>query len=197
MIRSLLATSICLALAACGSPATTAPELSVEDRFAAYLQNTQVSEGHGILNVMEGRFAAEVRMRQSPDAPEETTEGVMENRLILGGRFLESRFRSADSDMGPFEGRGLMGFNTFENRYESIWVDSMGTFMQPVLHLQIDAEGRTLSGTSSEYDYFEERQVQRRTEMRILDRRTHEFTMYKTAADGREFVDVAITYTRL
>ena len=55
-----------------------------------------------------------------------TSEGVMENRMILGGRFLRSRF-SGEMMGQPFEGIGIEGYDNFKKKYVSVWFDSLST----------------------------------------------------------------------
>jgi len=197
MFRTLLLSALCLGLAACGSTSSSSSALSDEARMAEFLQKIEPGEQHGLLNVMEGNWKAAMESRESADGPVTKSEGVASNRMILGRRFLESTFRANIPELGVFEGRGLLGYNTFKDQYESIWIDSFGTAIPPVMvsHPTDDVLG--MSGEATQFDYLEQRDVKRRMVTRVLDRGTHVFTMFKTDVDGEEFVELRIVYTRL
>lgn len=197
MSRFPILSALCLALAACGSPATTEPVLSDEERMAQFMQQIEPGEHHGLLNVMEGTWKALMEQRMSADAPAETYEGVMENRMILGRRFLESRFRMDMGEFGVFEGRGLLGYNTFDDQYESIWIDTMGTAIPQVIVSLPDEDGRGMTGEVTQFDAMVGGEVTRRLETRVLDRGRHEFRMYRIEDDGSEYMEMRISYSRL
>jgi hypothetical protein len=55
-------------------------------------------------------------------------ESTAEARWILGRRYLEWT-HSGLLDGVPFRGLGIDGFNTVTGRYESVWIDNLGTLI--------------------------------------------------------------------
>ncbi len=67
-------------------------------------------------------------MWKAPEAKPEGSSGTSTFKMILGGRYLQQDFKG--KVMGQsFTGLGLMGYNNLSKKYESIWLDSMGTAM--------------------------------------------------------------------
>ncbi|MCI0435652.1 MAG: DUF1579 domain-containing protein, partial [Gemmatimonadetes bacterium] len=74
-----------------------------------------------------GTWDMEIRVRPLPGAEPLTTRTTAENRMILGGRFLESR---AAVDMFGMSGETLtiLGFDRRHGTYTSIGLDTFGTY---------------------------------------------------------------------
>src|SRR5690554_4478294 len=74
------------------------------------MKHATPGEGHKALKPFVGSWNARVTMWMDPSQPPIEADGVMENRWIHGGRFLEQRYTG--EFMGEkFEGRGYIGFN--------------------------------------------------------------------------------------
>ena len=57
--------------------------------------------------------------------PAQESTGTSENKMILGGRYLEQHYDG--TMMGqPFCGIGY-GFDNYKKKYVATWIDSMGT----------------------------------------------------------------------
>lgn len=192
--RSLLAAVFAaLAMACAGAP----PAASEEERFGQYIAKNRPSVEHEIFAGMVGRFAAEVRTWPAPGADPVDYDGLIENQLVLGGRFLQSRYRSDLGEQGVMEGLGLLGYNTFEERYESFWADTFATILPPISHGHVEKDGRELHFASEGYDPMAGKVVRGRSVVRLEDRRRHSYEMYAIDDDGHERLQVRISYTRL
>lgn len=84
-------------------------------------------EEHALLSSMEGRWHQTVRIWSSPGAEPSQHEGTSENRMILGGRFLESRTEGGRGAM-PVEGLTIMGFDKRYERFTVVGFDTWGTY---------------------------------------------------------------------
>ena len=81
-------------------------------------------EAHEMFAADEGTWKCEVEMFvNGPDGPPEKYTGTEVNKLVSGGLYLKSEFRSKMGDQ-DFEGHGLMGYNPKKKRYEGMWVDN-------------------------------------------------------------------------
>ena len=174
-----------------------APQLSPEDAQARWVELNAVQEEHGILAVLEGSFSAEVSAWEAPGADPQTFRGFIENKLVMGRRFLRSDYSSDLGEMGVMRGIGLLGYNTFEGRYESFWADTFSTALPPVSYGHAEADGMELHFAQSSYDPMRDRVVNQRSVLRVQDRRTHTFEIYTESPDGEEFLELRMVYTKL
>lgn len=88
---------------------------------------TQAGPEHERLASLVGMWDTEMRVRPAPGADVMTARAFAENRMILGGRFLESR---STIDMFGMSGESitLLGFDRRHGRYTSIGLDTFGTY---------------------------------------------------------------------
>jgi len=107
---------------------------------------------HELLEKMAGRFRTTTRYYQPGGEPWEL-EGVTDNRLILGGRFLacDAKFGKADLEN---ESHVILGYETRYERYINVTFDTMGTYYVTAAG-QYDPESRTLVMTGQDEDPME------------------------------------------
>jgi hypothetical protein len=74
---------------------------------------------HDLLKKLVGTWDAQATMAGQPLGP-----GTAENAMVLGGNFLEQRYKGK-MVTEDFEGRLLLGYDTLDKQWVSIWVDSM------------------------------------------------------------------------
>jgi len=140
---------------------------------------------------MEGGWKAVVKSWNGPGEPA-VSEGVSENRMILGGRYLEQRFQS--TMMGqPFEGYGLDGYDNATHSYWFFWIDNMGTSMMSGTGAMDDAS-KTLTVNAARPGLDGTPTVVKMV-TKIVDADTHVFSMYGLMG-GKEQLMMEITYTR-
>src|SRR5687768_2235337 len=101
----------------------SAEEKAMMDAWAKF---ATPAEGHRALAGMVGTWDAEVTSWMSPGQPPVKSKGISENRMVLGGRWVESKFTS--EMMGqPFEGVGYTGYDNHKKKYMGTWMDNMST----------------------------------------------------------------------
>ena len=148
---------------------------------------------HGLLASMVGSWEVKsVCLMEAGGEPLEHT-GVSEQRMVLGGRFLQQHF---DGDMmgTPFSGIGFMGYDNHKGKYVSTWLDSMGT---GIYYFEGDAgaDGKTITQTC-DFDDPVRGPLRWRTVTRIVDGDTMKFEMFTTGESGTEELMADMTYTR-
>jgi hypothetical protein len=99
-----------------------------------------LSSQHRVLAKDVGSWDAEVEVR-FPGAPPQRSKGLAHNRLICGGQWLVSDYRSDESG---FEGHGLYGYDPQLGCYTGVWVDPMRSFLAPMRGTW-DADTRTMT----------------------------------------------------
>jgi hypothetical protein len=147
---------------------------------------------HAKLKTMEGKWKAVVKSWFAPGEPT-VSEGTSENRLVLGGRYLEQEFKGTMMDQ-PFEGYGLTGYDNKKNVFTTLWVDNTSTSMMNG-NGSLDESGKEITvkgvmdgpaGTPIDY----------KTVTRIVDETKHVFSMYGIM-EGKEQLMMEITYTKI
>jgi hypothetical protein len=178
-------------------PATTT-EVKAEPRaaapdsmMAAMMKLAAPGPEHAALRAMEGTWKAVVKSYNAPAEPA-ISEGLSENRMILGGRYLEQRFQSTMMDQ-PFEGYGLTGYDNATHRYTYLWVDNMSTSMMTGGGT-MDETGKMLTTTAT-MPGPDGKPADVKMVTKIVDANTHVFSMYGVMG-GKEQLMMEITYTR-
>lgn len=154
-------------------------------------------EAHQKLSAFEGRFQAEVKMWMGPGDPHVST-GTMENKLVLGGRFLQEEY-VGDAVEGPFpnfEGKGFWGFNTQSQKYEGFWIDSASTMMQTE-EGEVNAAGDEWTMVGSMKCPQTGQLMSKRSVIKLIDQDHHSMETYFAGADGNEMKAMEIQYRRI
>ncbi|MBI5709785.1 MAG: DUF1579 domain-containing protein [Candidatus Eisenbacteria bacterium] len=176
---------------AAAKPEASAPA-APDSMMAEMMKLATPGPAHATLKAMEGKWKAVVKSWNGPGEPS-VSEGTAENRMILGGRYLEERFQSTMMQM-PFEGYGLTGYDNASHRYQSLWVDNMSTSMMTSAGAMDDA-GKTLTMTATAPGP-DGKPMDMRMVNKIVDENTHVFSMYGIMG-GQEQLMMEITYTRM
>ena len=177
-------------------PATTTevkapPQAAQDSMMAAMMKLAAPGPQHAALQAMEGRWKAVVKSYNAPGEPA-TSEGLSENRMILGGRYLEQRFQSTMMDQ-PFEGYGLTGYDNAAHRYTYLWVDNMSTSLMTGGGT-MDETGKTLTATAT-MPGPDGKPADVKMVTKIVNASTHVFSTYGLMG-GNEQLMMEITYTR-
>ncbi|HET6489444.1 MAG TPA: DUF1579 domain-containing protein [Syntrophales bacterium] len=147
---------------------------------------------HKQLAGMEGSWSTRIKTWMGPDSPPMESRGTSEQKMLLGGRFLQQVFTS--EMMGGYSGIGFTGYDNHTKKYVSTWMDSMSTGLM-VFEGTAGADGKTITQTSR-YDDPVRGPMQWRTMTRIVDDNTFLFEMYGTYKGSKEEKMMEITYTR-
>jgi hypothetical protein len=199
--RTLAALQCALALVLAAAPLAAAEKAAKADApkadpaqdaaMAEMMKYAAPGPGHEVLKSMVGTWEASVKMLGGPGEPT-VTPGTSENRLVLGGRYLEQRFTSTLFDQ-PFEGWGLMGFDNRRGVYTNVWVDNSST---EVLTGDGSWDAATKTMTASMKGTGPDGKVMTmRNVTRVVDADTHVFSMFSDMG-GKEQLMMEITYKR-
>ena len=116
-------------LAALAAPAAGQGPANEEQRqkMQAMMAAMQPGPEHARLARLAGTFDVEITMWSGPGGDSMKAAAVAENRMILGGRFLESRTTGGQPPM-QIESLSLVGFDRRHGKYTSIGLDTWGTY---------------------------------------------------------------------
>jgi hypothetical protein len=148
---------------------------------------------HKGLARMAGRWTTKVKSWMEPTKPPMESTGTSEQKMILGGRFLQQEF-TGEMMGSTFTGIGVTGYDNHTKKYVSTWIDSMGTAIL-VFEGTGSADGKTII-QESRYDDPIKGPMKWRSVTRIVDDNTYVFEMYGTDKRGKEEKMMEITYTR-
>jgi hypothetical protein len=159
----------------------------------AYKKLAVPGEPHKLLARLEGSWTTKTKSWMEPDKPPMESSGACEQKMLLGGRFLQ--MECTGEMMGEsFTGIGVNGYDNHTKKYVSTWMDSMGTgiyFMEGTA----SADGKTIT-QKGHYDDPIEGSMELRGVTKIVDDNTEIFEMYGSGKNGNDMKMMEITYTR-
>ena len=124
-----------------------------------------------------------------------TNTGSCTNKMIMGGRYQETRFTST-MDGQPFEGTGLLGYDNVRKVFVTTWIDNMGTGMM-VGEGPWDEKTKSINIKGKMIDPMTGKECEYREVFRVVDKDHQVMEMYTPdPATGKEFKTMEIRYSR-
>lgn len=150
-------------------------------------------EAHKVLDALVGNWTAKIEFWMSPDAPPAVSNGTAESTWILGGRFVQEKFKG--EVMGkPYEGLGITGYDNIKKQYLSVWLDDMHTSIYTSKG-EAGEGGKVITFTGrADCPVTDEKDIPMKQVIRIVDADTHIFEMYDSRRGDAKAMQ--ITYTR-
>jgi hypothetical protein len=151
-------------------------------------------EGHRKLDVLAGSWRTKNTMWTAPGASPSVTEGTSEHNWVLGGRFLEQKYRGTFMNM-PFEGLGFTGYDNYRKQYVATWMDTFGTMM---IHTTgtFEASGKALNSTGKTDDFTTGKTSTFREKFTFVSKDEVVMEMFGPDPAGKEFRMMEIRCTR-
>lgn len=169
-----------------------------EEMMKKWEEYSTPGEEQKMLSTYEGNWTYTSKSWEKPDAKPEETKGTSSFKMIMGGRYLQQNVKG--TAMGqPFEGQGTIGFDNAKERFDSTWMDSMGTGI-------MKGEGTYDKNKKiiSEFGEFtcpmdDDKTAQYRSEWKLKDKNNMTFTMYAKGMNGieKEFKMMEMNYKRV
>jgi len=152
-------------------------------------------EPHKMLAMDNGNWSAESTMYRSANDPKPMkTAMAATSKMVMGGRYQESRY--SGNMMGqPFEGVATVGYNNASKKYESTWVDNMGTGVMYMTG-DYDAATNTMTLSGDCVDPMTGKAKKVRETFTIVDDNTRKMEMFDTDASGKEYKSMELVQTR-
>jgi hypothetical protein len=167
---------------------------TMEEMMAVWSKFGAPSEHHNHLAVLEGTWNATVKMWMDPTEPPTEMIGTSENRVIMGGRYLQQDYKG--EFMGkPFVGHGLTGFDNYKQKYFSTWIDSESTMLF-VSEGTCDGTGKAITSLGKYPDPVTNTTKKSKTILRIVDKNKHTYESFEQTPDGKWVKTMEIAYTR-
>jgi hypothetical protein len=124
----------------------------------------------------------------------EKSGGTTVSKAIMGGRFVVSEIKSTMMGM-PFEGMEICGYNNVSKKFESSWIDSMGTGIYNSTGTY-DEKAKQITYVGEMDDPTTGKKSKARGVVTIKDHDHHTFEMFGAGPDGKEMKMISISYTR-
>ncbi|RPI06730.1 MAG: DUF1579 domain-containing protein [Ignavibacteriae bacterium] len=169
---------------------------SQEEMMARMTAAMTPGDAHKKLEYFCGKWNVESKAwMNGPDTPPSVSKGTAEYKMVFGGRFVEQDY-TGEMMQGPFTGVGFTGFDNMKKKYESFWIDNMGTAMS-IMEGKMDPSGKTLTFFGRMDDPMTgQKNKEFKYVLQIVDDNTHTFAMYDPGAKGGKKPSFLLTYTR-
>jgi hypothetical protein len=160
--------------------------------MAAMAEAAAPGEHHEALKALEGIWSAQVRIFGGPEPI--LARGVIQSEMVLGGRFLESRYKGEMLGQ-QFLGIGLDGYDNATGKNVAIWLDTMGTMiMRFEGEASDDGKVRTMFGDVDDPVTGETKTVKVVTSILSAHRYTYE--AWEKTGDGEYTKTMEIIFSR-
>ena len=148
---------------------------------------------HQMLAKTDGTWNEDVTMWSDPNAAPMKMTATCENKMILGGRYQESRHTGYFNNM-PFEGYNLIGYDNIKKVFQSTWIDNMGT---GTIHMEgpYDPATKTVTLTGKEIEPMSGQEIEVKQTVQFVDDNNELVQMFSTR-DGKEVKTMEIKLTR-
>ena len=168
-------------------------KMDMAEMMKVYQKMATPGAPHELLASMTGSWNTRTKTWMEPGNPPMESNGTCEQRMLLGGRYLQQEF-TGDMMGTTFNGIGITGYDNHKERFVSTWMDSMST---GIFFFEGTAgpDGRTITQTCR-YDDPVKGPVKWRSVTKIVDHNTHLFEMFITDKSDKEEKMMEITYTR-
>ncbi len=150
-------------------------------------------DAHKMLASADGDWTYESTMWMAPGAPPEKTTGTATNKMVLGGRYQESKFSGTMMGM-PFEGFSLTGYDNARKVFQSSWIDNLGTGLMQ-MEGKMDPATKTIQFNGRMTDPATGKEVKVRETFAFIDDNTQKMEMFDSRG-AKEFKTMEIVFKR-
>ena len=165
-----------------------------EEEMKAWQKAMTPSEPHAMMAKYAGDWNYKMKTWMDPTQSAQESEGTTKSKMVLGGRYLQSKHSGMSFGM-PFEGMGLSAYDNMSGEYITTWVDNMGTGVM-VFKGKADEDGKVKYWT--EFDNPMTKQKEKHiivNNYTDADNYTMEYYV-KKGADGEKAKVMEIAYSR-
>ncbi len=151
-------------------------------------------DAHKKLDGMVGTWDTKIQFWMMPGTPPMASTGTSTNQWIMGGRYLEQRFKGDMAGM-PFEGVGYTGYDNVKKQYWGTWMDNMSTSMMTSTG-SASADGKAWEFTATMSDPMTGKDSTAKEKITVTDADHHTMEMWVSGPDGKMFKNLEINYSR-
>lgn len=159
----------------------------------AWMAYSTPGDPHKAIAKDNGTWNEEITMWMDPKAPPTKNTATCVNKMILGGRYQESRHTGTFDNM-PFEGISTLAYDNARKVYQSSWIDNMGTgiaFMEGTM----DDASRTITFKGKATDPMTGKEKDIKETMKFVDDNNQILEMFDII-NGKENKTMEVKFTR-
>lgn len=142
----------------------------------------------------DGEWDAAIQLWMSPGAPVEKSTATCTNRMLLGGRYQESKYSNSMFMGKPFEGMGWLAYDNAKKVFVSSWIDNMGSGML-VQTGTWDEGTKTINFSGKMVDPMSGKDIDVRQTLQWIDDNHQKMEMFSQMG-GKEFKTMEIALVR-
>ncbi|MBC7902145.1 MAG: DUF1579 domain-containing protein [Gemmatimonadaceae bacterium] len=176
-------------------PIASAAPMDSAAAMKAWMEYSTPGEMHKLLSSGSGAWKAEMTMWMDPQAPPTKSVAKEVNRMILGGRYQESKYTGSFEGQ-PFEGIGTMAYDNATKKFISTWIDNMGTGLMK-MEGTYDPSTKTLSQDGVGVDPTTGKDCKMRSVVTYIDDTHRKMEMYNAKPGQKEFKSMEIVLTKM
>lgn len=153
-------------------------------------------EHHKMLESSIGEWDIVTKWWPAPGAPADESNATSKVEWILDGRYIMETVEGMMDEEIPFTGIGIVGYDIYGQKFNSLWIDNMSTmFFLQTGTCNEDGSVFNFEGTYDDIMTGQKNKVSKST-ITVLDNDKRVMEMFDTAADGKEYKSMELTYTR-
>lgn len=173
-----------------------AQDQSKEDKamMEKWMKYATPNENHKTLEYFEGKWDTVSKTWMKPGDKMVETKGTYFSKMILGGRFLQSKMKGTLMGM-PYEGFSVMGYDNLNKKFVGYWIDNASTGIFPI-EGTLNKEGKVRTDTGNWDDIMTGGKSKVKMVTTILSKDKYKFEMFMILPDGKEFRSMEMIYTR-
>jgi hypothetical protein len=174
---------------AAAAPLDTVAMREAWEKYAA------VGEQHKMLAMEVGSYNDELTFWMEPGAEPMKYKTISETRMVLGGRFQETKYKGMVMDM-PFEGISTIGYNNISKEFASTWIDNTATGMM-ILTGKYDDTTKAVTYIGEMPDPMAPgKMIKMRQVYTMVDKNTYKLESYDIRDGVKEFKSMEIVRKR-
>jgi hypothetical protein len=175
--------------------ATQETKMDMQAMMEVYKKLATPGDHHKRMASLVGSWTTKTTMWMEPDKPPMESTGACEQKMLLGGRYLQQEYTGENEMMGgAFTGINLIGYDNYTKKYVSTWIDSMSTGIY-CFEGTASADGKTITQETC-YDDPVRGPMVWRSVSTIVDTNTLKYEMYLIPKGGKEEKAMEMTMSR-
>jgi len=165
-----------------------------ESEMKAWTEYMTPGDMHKMMASWDGTWEGDVKMWMAPGQEPTLSKASSINKMILGGRYQESRTTGNFGGM-PLEGISTTSYDNWEKKFKNTWIDNFGT---GIMYMEgtWNPSTKTIEFKGKSLDPMHGKNVDMRQTIKIIDNDTQLMEMYTTLDNGSEFKTMEITMKR-
>lgn len=165
-----------------------------ESEMKAWTDYMTPGDMHKMMASWDGTWEGDVKMWMAAGQNPTQSKASSVNKMILGGRYQESRTTGNFGGM-PLEGISTMAYDNSKKKFINTWIDNFGTGMM-FMEGTWNPSTKTIEFSGKSLDPMQGKDVKMRQTVKIIDDNTQLMEMYMTPDGGSEFKTMEITMKR-